>query len=160
MAFITFKRNDSKAADDVDKAGPDERPRHCPGLLRGAPQPFMWFTIIVFSCLVVMAWCAPALNDSSLRQLPALTHDEIHDENGQYDLHYITAEGTEVFQHGRLVPSQNGGYVLEIEGQYQFIGDDGKLYVTRYRSVGKGPKGTPPPLKDYFMQHNIILKVW
>lgn len=44
-----------------------------------------------------------------------------------------------VSERGRLVPSPNGGgYVLVIEGQYSFIGDDGQLYVTRYRG---GPDG-------------------
>lgn len=37
-----------------------------------------------------------------------------------------------------MVPSINGGYVMEIEGQYQFVGDDGKIYVTAYRG---GPDG-------------------
>lgn len=49
-----------------------------------------------------------------------------------------TLPDTVVSERGRLVPSANGGYVLEIEGQYQFIGDDGKLYVTKYHG---GPSG-------------------
>ncbi|XP_037299066.1 endocuticle structural glycoprotein ABD-5-like [Manduca sexta] len=79
---------------------------------------------------------APA--DSGVRELPALRHEEVHDEFGQYALRYITAENTVVSERGRLVPSSNGGYVLEIEGRYQFVGDDGKMYVTAYKG---GPGG-------------------
>lgn len=42
-----------------------------------------------------------------------------------------------VSEQGRLIPSANG-YVLEITGQYQFKGDDGNIYVTKYRG---GPDG-------------------
>ncbi|XP_075971043.1 endocuticle structural glycoprotein SgAbd-8-like, partial [Anticarsia gemmatalis] len=73
-----------------------------------------------------------------LRKLPALRHEEVHDEYGQYALRFVTAENTVVSERGRLVPSPNGGYVMEIEGKYQFIGDDGVLYVTEYRG---GPDG-------------------
>lgn len=45
---------------------------------------------------------------------------------------------TVVSERGYLVPSQSGGHVLVVEGQYQFYGDDGKLYVTRYHG---GPDG-------------------
>ncbi|XP_059052340.1 larval cuticle protein 65Ag1-like [Achroia grisella] len=90
--------------------------------------------IVVFSCLVAAALSAPA---AGLRELPAVRHEEVHDEYGQYALRYITAENTVVSERGRLVPS-NGGYVLEIDGQYQFVGDDGRLYVTKYRG---GPDG-------------------
>ncbi|KAL0891969.1 hypothetical protein ABMA27_015202 [Loxostege sticticalis] len=91
---------------------------------------------VVLSCLVAVALCAPASHD--LQILPAVRHEEKHDEFGQYALRYITAENTVVSERGRLVPSPNGGFVLEIEGQYQFIGDDGQLYVTKYRG---GPDG-------------------
>ncbi|KAM3962396.1 larval cuticle protein 65Ag1-like [Aphomia sociella] len=91
---------------------------------------------VVLSCLVAVALSAPA--DSSLRELPAIRHEEIHDEYGQYVVRYITAENTVVSERGRLIPSPNGGYVLEIEGQYQFVGDDGQVYVTKYRG---GPDG-------------------
>ncbi|XP_028167307.1 flexible cuticle protein 12-like [Ostrinia nubilalis] len=92
-------------------------------------------TFVVLSCLVAVALCAP---HSGLRELPAVRHEEVHDEYGQYALRYITAENTVVSERGRLIPSPNGGHVLEIEGQYQFIGDDGQLYVTKYRG---GPDG-------------------
>ncbi|XP_049866267.1 endocuticle structural glycoprotein SgAbd-2-like [Pectinophora gossypiella] len=90
------------------------------------------------SCLCALATAAPALHDPALRELPALRHEEVHDEFGQYALRYITAENTVVSERGHLVPSSNGGYVMEIEGQYQFLGDDGQVYVTRYRG---GPDG-------------------
>lgn len=41
-------------------------------------------------------------------------------------------------ERGRLVATDSGGYVLEIEGQYEYVGDDGRTYVTRYRG---GPDG-------------------
>ncbi|CAH2241502.1 flexible cuticle protein 12-like [Pararge aegeria] len=96
---------------------------------------------VVLAFLVAVALCAPprhAKDDDSLRYLPAIRHEEVHDEFGQYALRYITAENTVVSERGRLVPGQNGGHVLEIEGQYSFIGDDGKVYVTKYRG---GPDG-------------------
>lgn len=43
-----------------------------------------------------------------------------------------------VSERGRLVPGNNGGFVLEIEGQYSFVGDDGKVYVTKYRGGQDG----------------------
>ncbi|XP_023954704.2 flexible cuticle protein 12-like [Bicyclus anynana] len=98
-------------------------------------------SLVVFACLAAVVLCAPpkpATDDASLRFLPAIRHEEVHDEFGQYALRYITAENTVVSERGKLVPSQRGGYVLEIEGQYSFIGDDGKVYVTKYRG---GPDG-------------------
>ncbi|CAG9784909.1 unnamed protein product [Diatraea saccharalis] len=92
---------------------------------------------VVLSCMVVVALSA-VIPDPSVRELPAVRHEEVHDEYGQYALRYITAENTVVSERGRLVPTPNGGYVLEIEGQYQFIGDDGQIYVTKYRG---GPDG-------------------
>ncbi|XP_013196928.2 flexible cuticle protein 12-like [Amyelois transitella] len=92
---------------------------------------------VVLSCLVAAALALPA-HDPSLRELPAVRHEEVHDEYGQYALRYITAENTVVSERGRLIPSGDGGHVLEIEGQYQFIGDDGQIYVTKYRG---GPDG-------------------
>ncbi|XP_063379044.1 flexible cuticle protein 12-like [Cydia fagiglandana] len=93
--------------------------------------------LVVLSCVLVAAWCAPT-EPSSVRELPALRHEEVHDEYGQYALRYITAENTVVSERGRLVPTDNGGWVLEIEGQYQYIGDDGQTYVTKYKG---GPGG-------------------
>lgn len=67
------------------------------------------------------------------RALPALTHEEIHDEFGQYSLRYVTAEGIIVSEKGRLVPTPDGkAHVLEVEGETSFIGDDGKTYTTKY----------------------------
>ncbi|RVE52482.1 hypothetical protein evm_002876 [Chilo suppressalis] len=94
-------------------------------------------TFLVLCAMVAMGMSA-AVPDSGVRELPAVRHEEVHDEYGQYALRYITAENTVVSERGRLIPSPNSGYVLEIEGQYQFIGDDGQLYVTKYRG---GPDG-------------------
>ncbi|XP_031769473.1 larval cuticle protein 65Ag1-like [Galleria mellonella] len=90
---------------------------------------------VIFSCMVAVALCAPT---SSVRELPAVRHEEVHDEYGQYALRYITAENTVVSERGRLVPSKDGGYVLEIDGQYQFVGDDGHVYVTKYKGDADG----------------------
>lgn len=49
---------------------------------------------MILSCLLALAMCAPASpDDHSLRNLPALRHEEIRDEYGQYSIRYITAEG-------------------------------------------------------------------
>ncbi|XP_069354775.1 flexible cuticle protein 12-like [Maniola hyperantus] len=104
-------------------------------------EPLAQAQFVVFASLVAVVLSAPpkhANNDKSLRLLPAIRHEEKHDEFGQYALRYITAENTVVSERGQLVPTKNGGYVLEIEGQYSFIGDDGKIYVTKYRG---GPDG-------------------
>ncbi|CAG9138460.1 hypothetical protein JYU34_016857 [Plutella xylostella] len=95
-------------------------------------------TFIILSCVVAAALALPAGDPHHLRALPALNHEEIHDEYGQYALRYITAENTVVSERGRLVPGNNGGLVLVIEGQYQFLGDDGQVYVTSYHG---GPDG-------------------
>lgn len=65
--------------------------------------------------------------------LPALHHEEIHDEFGQYALRYFTAEGTMVSERGRLIPTPDGkDHVLVVEGEVTYIGADGKTYVTKY----------------------------
>lgn len=67
------------------------------------------------------------------RLLPALQHEEVHDEFGQYALRYVTAEGIIVSERGRLVPTPDGkAYVLAVEGETRYIGDDGQLYITKY----------------------------
>lgn len=90
--------------------------------------------LIVAVCLMAAAMAAPSDYEETAarRALPALQHEEIHDEYGQYALRYVTAEGTVVSERGRLVPTADGKYVLVTEGETSFIGDDGKTYVTKY----------------------------
>lgn len=71
--------------------------------------------------------------------MPAVEHIHEADELGQYVLKYVTAEGTIVSERGRLVPSSDGkGNVLIHEGEFTFIGDDGKTYVTKYKTTIPG----------------------
>ncbi|CAK1553633.1 unnamed protein product [Leptosia nina] len=93
--------------------------------------------VLVLCVLVVSATCAPTttVNPEILarRHLPALEHEEVHDEFGQYALRYVTAEGTVVSERGRLVPTADGkDYVLITEGEVSYIGDDGELYITKF----------------------------
>ncbi|CAH4018963.1 cuticle protein CP14.6-like [Pieris brassicae] len=106
-------------------------------------------SFIILSALVAVAICAPVDLETDVelaqliarRRLPALEHEEIHDEFGQYALRYVTAEGTVVSERGRLVPTADGkDYVLVIEGEVSFIGDDGKLYVTKFSAGIDGVK--------------------
>ncbi|KAH9644255.1 hypothetical protein HF086_003754 [Spodoptera exigua] len=86
----------------------------------------------MFMALLALGAAAPVV-DESRRTLPALDHEEIHDEYGQFALRYVTAEGTVVSERGRLVPNLDGtGYVMVIEGEVSYIGDDGKIYATKY----------------------------
>lgn len=88
--------------------------------------------VIAVSAFLVVAAAPNSVNDAK-RTLPAIEHEEIHDEFGQYALRYVTAEGTVVSERGRLVPTPDGNaYVLVVEGETTFIGDDGKTYVTKY----------------------------
>ncbi|KAJ8732689.1 hypothetical protein PYW07_015288 [Mythimna separata] len=91
---------------------------------------------IVALCVFAVAAAAPTSPDAALeerRRLPALEHEEIHDEFGQFALRYVTAEGTVVSERGRLVPAQDGsGYVMILEGEVSYVGDDGQTYVTKY----------------------------
>ena len=86
--------------------------------------------------LLAVAAAAPMDLDAGAverRSMPALEHEEIHDEFGQFALRYVTAEGTVVSERGRLVPSPDGaGYVMIFEGEVSYIGDDGQEYVTKY----------------------------
>nr|XP_021200908.2 flexible cuticle protein 12 [Helicoverpa armigera] len=95
----------------------------------------MKFFVVAVS-LFAVALAAPSGPDAALearRRLPALEHEEVHDEFGQFALRYVTAEGTVVSERGRLVPSHDGtGYVMITEGEVSYIGDDGKTYVTKY----------------------------
>lgn len=82
-----------------------------------------------------MAATAPSVDPETAarRALPALEHEEVHDEFGQYALRYVTAEGIIVSEKGRLVPTPDGkAHVLVIEGETRYIGDDGKVYITKY----------------------------
>ncbi|XP_037299303.1 flexible cuticle protein 12-like [Manduca sexta] len=89
---------------------------------------------VVVACLVAAVAAAPSSPQVAARRaLPALQHEEVHDEFGQYALRYVTAEGTVVSERGRLVPTPGGnGYVLVVEGETSYVGDDGKTYVTKY----------------------------
>jgi hypothetical protein len=84
-----------------------------------------------------VALAAPSKSSQAAyrRALPALKHEEIHDDLGQYVLRYVTGEGTVVYERGHLVPTPDGkAYVLAVEGENSFIGDDGKNYVTKYKA--------------------------
>lgn len=65
--------------------------------------------------------------------LPALQHEEVHDDFGQYALRYVTADGTVRSERARLVPGPSG-HVLVTEGEVSYIGRDGKTYITKYRA--------------------------
>ncbi|KAL4710564.1 hypothetical protein ACJJTC_008966 [Scirpophaga incertulas] len=85
--------------------------------------------------LFAVVLTAPSRNAVSAvrRAMPAIHHEEVHDELGQYALRYMTAEGTIVSERGRLVPTHGSqAYVLVVEGETSYIGDDGKTYVTKY----------------------------
>ncbi|CAG4937600.1 unnamed protein product [Colias eurytheme] len=50
-----------------------------------------------------------------------------------FSLGYVAADGTVVSERGRLVPTkEDGEYVLITEGEIRYIGEDGKLYVTKF----------------------------
>ncbi|XP_049866006.1 flexible cuticle protein 12-like [Pectinophora gossypiella] len=97
---------------------------------------------VVAVCLIVAVAAAPSSPETAARRaLPALQHEEIHDEFGQYALRYVTAEGTVVSERGRLVPNPDGtGHVLVTEGETSYIGDDGRTYVTKYSAGFDGVK--------------------
>ncbi|XP_038210862.1 larval cuticle protein 65Ag1-like [Zerene cesonia] len=85
--------------------------------------------------MVAAVACAPtALEELAvIRAKPALDFEEVRDEFGQYALRYVTAEGIVVSERGRLVPTaREGDYVLIVDGEVSYIGDDGQLYVTKF----------------------------
>lgn len=86
------------------------------------------------------ATAIPISANQAIRNLPALKHEEIRDNYGQYAFRYVTAEGTVVSERGYLVPNAQGNdYVLAIEGQTTYIGEDGKPITTIYKA---GPNGS------------------
>ncbi|XP_075970097.1 flexible cuticle protein 12-like, partial [Anticarsia gemmatalis] len=96
--------------------------------------------ILMFVGLMAATLAVP-LEEHPRRSLPALEHEEIHDEYGQFALRYVTAEGTVVSERGRLVPlPDQSGYVMIVEGEVSYIGDDGKTYVTKYTAGLDGYK--------------------
>lgn len=100
---------------------------------------------LVSLCIIAAVSAVPVAKDArdlhAIRALPALEHEEVHDEFGQYALRYVTAEGIVVSERGRLVPSLDGSdYVLVIEGEVSYIGDDGKTYVTKFSAGLDGVK--------------------
>ncbi|CAG9560639.1 unnamed protein product [Danaus chrysippus] len=95
--------------------------------------------LLVFVSCVISALSSPVPQSTkrydavvALRLSPAISYEQVRDEFGQYAVRFITAENTVVSERGRLVPTRDHGYVMEIEGKYSYIGDDGKLYVTEY----------------------------
>ncbi|XP_059060312.1 larval cuticle protein 65Ag1-like [Achroia grisella] len=90
--------------------------------------------VVLLCVCAVSVLAAPNPAENALRRsLPALHHEEIHDDFGQYALRYVTAEGIVVSERGHLVPNADGtDYVLVYDGEYSFIGDDGKTYTTKY----------------------------
>ncbi|KAL0840420.1 hypothetical protein ABMA28_015676 [Loxostege sticticalis] len=84
---------------------------------------------------------APTSQTALRRALPAVLHEEKHDDFGQYALRYVTAEGIIVSERGHLVPNPDGiGHVLAVEGEVSYIGTDGKTYVTKYSAGFDGSK--------------------
>lgn len=96
------------------------------------------FIIFLFQFTVVLA-LACYMTYTSASTLPALRHEEIHDSLGQYALRYVTSDGTVVEQRGKLVPS-DGGLVLVSEGETKYVGDDGRVYKTKYTAGLDGYK--------------------
>ncbi|PZC85374.1 hypothetical protein B5X24_HaOG201870 [Helicoverpa armigera] len=90
------------------------------------------FVVFLAACILSSVLAVP-LKEHPLRTLPALEHEEIHDQFGQFALRYVTPEGTVVSERGRLVPTPDGtDYVMIVEGEVSYIDDDGKTYVTKY----------------------------
>ncbi|CAG9785111.1 unnamed protein product [Diatraea saccharalis] len=80
-----------------------------------------------------------AVSSSIASRLPALHHEEIHDDFGQYALRYYTAEGTFVSERGYLIPTADGkDHVMAVEGEVSYIGADGKSYSTKYMADLEG----------------------
>lgn len=108
---------------------------------------------------------APSVPDS-IQKLPALHHEEIHDELGQYSLRYITADGTIVYEKGWLVPNPDGeGRVMVTEGEVTYTGDDGKVYSTKYTAGFDGfkPEGAHlvvPPLEPAVVPADVLVVAW
>ncbi|RVE46306.1 hypothetical protein evm_009025 [Chilo suppressalis] len=74
-----------------------------------------------------------AAPSADVRRLPALHHEEVHDDFGQYALRYYTAEGTFVSERGHLIPTADGrDHVMAVEGEVSYIGADGKTYSSKY----------------------------
>ncbi|KAL4710422.1 hypothetical protein ACJJTC_008824 [Scirpophaga incertulas] len=91
-------------------------------------------TLFVFLA-VTYTLAAPASPAAVARRrlLPALHHDEVRDDFGQYALRYITAEGMFISERGRLIPTPDGrDHVMAVEGEMSYFGEDGKKYSKKY----------------------------
>ncbi|CAG4937550.1 unnamed protein product [Colias eurytheme] len=101
---------------------------------------------IVLFALAAVSQCAPLDPKADIelaeliarRRLPALEHEEVHDDFGQFALRFVTAEGTVVSERGRLVPTVDGEYVLITEGEITFVGDDGEIYTNKFTAGTDG----------------------
>ncbi|XP_030038060.2 larval cuticle protein 16/17-like [Manduca sexta] len=95
---------------------------------------FVLFVTLLFASSVLTA-------PNPLRFLPALKHEHIQDEFGQYALRYVTAEGTIVSENGKLIANADGtGHVMVVDGEVTYVGDDGKKYITKYTAGVDGVK--------------------
>ncbi|XP_013191494.1 cuticle protein CP14.6-like [Amyelois transitella] len=95
---------------------------------------------VVIFALFAFTMGAPAPEESK-RSLPALEHTEERGDDGQYSVHYVTAEGTVVSEHGRLVPTADGkDKVLVTDGEVSYVGPDGKSYMTKWSAGVEGVK--------------------
>lgn len=89
--------------------------------------------------VIVIAATAAAPSFHEGINLPALKHQDDRDELGQFSVHYITADGTERKETGRLVPTADGrAQVIIVDGEVSYIGDDGKKYTMQYSAGTNG----------------------
>ncbi|KAL4710415.1 hypothetical protein ACJJTC_008817 [Scirpophaga incertulas] len=99
--------------------------------------------LVVFFVVVALAYSMAApVSDEAIarrRNLPALHQEEHRDDFGQYALRYITAEGIFFSERGRLIPTPDGkDHVMAVEGEFSYIGKDGKKYHKKYTGDFEG----------------------
>lgn len=86
---------------------------------------------VLVLCLVASAMSASIV---LVRTDPALVHDEVHDQFGQFAVQYATANHDTRVERGHLVRTASGAPVLVYDGEYSFFGQDGKKYTVKYRA--------------------------
>lgn len=67
-----------------------------------------------------------------------ISQDDTRDDDGNYKNSYETSDGIRRSEEGTLSTASNGEKVITVEGQYEYTGPDGKVYLVKYSAGEKG----------------------
>ncbi|KAL5286241.1 hypothetical protein ACFFRR_007720 [Megaselia abdita] len=88
--------------------------------------------IIIFATLLALALAAP------LDEPQIVRYDSDNSGLGSYSFAFETSDGVARQEEGHLVNEGTEIESLQVQGSYQYVGDDGNLYQVQYTADGNG----------------------